>query len=432
MSSIRPLVPLLIAAGILLGGNGMQGTLIALRGAQEGFSPATIGFIGTAYFGGFLLGCIAITRIMKAVGHVRSFAALAAIASAGTLLLVLVIDPIMWSAMRFASGFCFAGLFTIMESWLNSGVANRDRARVLALLPHHRHRLGHRRAVHDPGLRRRRLHHLRDHVDHDHACRWCRCRSATAPIRRRRRRSSSTLARVWRISPLGCIGCIAVGLTNSAFRTLSPGLCRGDRHVGRRCRHVCQRRHHRRRAHPISARATLSDRWDRRMVLLVSTFCAMLCALALVFLAGSDAIANFVIVFIFGCFAMPLFSLSAAHANDRAGKGEFVRHQRGADAVLFLRCDWRPVRGILVDGERSGRRRCSASRAAVYAAFILIILYRMRARGSVPAGERGRFTRLLQDLDHLLAARPPHRRGRQVPQAAVNNGTAGLTERVCG
>ena len=127
MSSIRPLIPLLIAAGILLGGNGLQGTLIALRGAQEGFSPATIGFMGTAYFGGFLLGCIFITRIMKAVGHVRSFSALAAIASAGTLLLVLVIDPVMWSAIRFATGFCFAGLFTVMESWLNSGVQNHDR-----------------------------------------------------------------------------------------------------------------------------------------------------------------------------------------------------------------------------------------------------------------------------------------------------------------
>ena len=48
MSSIRPLIPLLIAAGILLGGNGLQGTLIALRGAEEGFSPATIGIMGTA------------------------------------------------------------------------------------------------------------------------------------------------------------------------------------------------------------------------------------------------------------------------------------------------------------------------------------------------------------------------------------------------
>ena len=68
----------------------------------------------------------------------------------------------------------------------------------------------------------------------------------------------------------------------------------------------------------------LSDRWDRRTVLLVTTAGALLAALGIVFLAGSSPLANFVLVFIFGSFAMPLFSLSAAHANDRAGKGEFV------------------------------------------------------------------------------------------------------------
>ncbi|RUZ66834.1 MFS transporter, partial [Mesorhizobium sp. M7A.F.Ca.US.003.02.2.1] len=72
MSSIRPMIPLLLAAGILLGGNGLQSTLIALRGAQEGFSASDIGLMGTFYFAGFLLGCLAITRIMKAVGHIRA------------------------------------------------------------------------------------------------------------------------------------------------------------------------------------------------------------------------------------------------------------------------------------------------------------------------------------------------------------------------
>ena len=78
-------------------------------------------------------GCLAITRILKSVGHVRAFAALAALASSGTLVLVLVIDPWTWSAMRFLTGFCFAGLFTVMESWLNSGVRNEDRAQVLGV-----------------------------------------------------------------------------------------------------------------------------------------------------------------------------------------------------------------------------------------------------------------------------------------------------------
>jgi MFS family permease len=78
-----------------------------MRGALEGFQPSTIGFMGTFYFLGFLLGCLSITRMMRAVGHVR-LATLAATASARTLLLVLVIDPVMWSAIRFATGFCFA------------------------------------------------------------------------------------------------------------------------------------------------------------------------------------------------------------------------------------------------------------------------------------------------------------------------------------
>ena len=89
MSSIRPLLPLLVAAGILLAGNGLQGTLIALRGQAEGFSPGLIGLMGTAYFAGFFAGCVVITQMLRSVGHIRCFAALAALDASGTLMLVL-------------------------------------------------------------------------------------------------------------------------------------------------------------------------------------------------------------------------------------------------------------------------------------------------------------------------------------------------------
>src|SRR5690606_2081846 len=130
------------------------------------------------------------------------------------------------------------------------------------------------------------------------------------------------LARVWRISPLGCIGCVAVGVTNSSFRTLSPvyaeqiGMSVTDVvtfvSIGIVGGAIIQ--------YPLGH---LSDLWDRRKVLLMTTIGAMLAALALVFLPGTGTLANFGLVFIFGSFAMPLFSLSAAHANDRADKGEF-------------------------------------------------------------------------------------------------------------
>ena len=393
MSSIRPLIPLLIAAGILLGGNGLQGTLIALRGAEEGFSPATIGFMGTAYFGGFLLGCAFITRIMKSVGHVRSFSALAAIASAGTLLLVLVIDPVMWSAIRFATGFCFAGLFTIMESWLNSGVQNSDRARVLALY----------RIIDIGSVTGAQF--LIPVFGADgfaiFAIMSIMITLSLVPVSLGDRSNPQApedvkldLARVWRISPLASIGCIAVGMTNSAFRTLSPvyaeqiGMSVTDVvtfiSVGIIGGAIIQ--------YPLGH---LSDLWDRRKVLLATTGGAMVAALALVFLAGTGALANFALVFVFGSFAMPLFSLSAAHANDRADKGEFVL----VNAALMLFYSFGAIGGPIVAAlfmQRFGPQSLFVFCAIVYALLILIIVYRMQAREAVPASRRGRFTALLR------------------------------------
>jgi MFS family permease len=393
MSSIRPLIPLLVAAGILLGGNGLQGTLIALRGAQEGFSPAVIGFMGTAYFGGFLLGCLAITAIMKSVGHVRSFSALAAIASAGTLVLILVIDPIIWSVIRFATGFCFAGLFTIIESWLNSGVNNEDRARVLAIY----------RIVDIGSVTGCQF--LIPVFGADgftiFAIMSIMITLSLVPVSLGDRSNPTPpvdvkldLARAWRISPLAAIGCIAVGVTNSAFRTLSPvyaeqiGMSVADVvtfvSVGIIGGAIIQ--------YPLGY---LSDRWDRRKVLLLTTGCAMTAALALAFLAGSSPLANFVIVFIFGSFAMPLFSLSAAHANDRADKSEFVL----VNAALMLFYSFGAIGGPLFAAgimERFGPSWLFIFSAFVYAVFILIIFYRMGARPGVPASSRGRFIALLR------------------------------------
>ncbi|RWA70767.1 MFS transporter [Mesorhizobium sp.] len=393
MSSIRPLIPLLIAAGILLGGNGLQGTLIALRGAREGFSASDIGLMGTFYFAGFLLGCLAVTRILKAVGHVRAFAALAAIASVGTLLLVLVINPVMWCAVRFAGGFCFAGLFTVMEAWLNSGVTNKDRARVLAI-----YRMvdigsvtGAQFLIPIFGAGGFAIFAVMSMM----------ITFSLVPVSLGDRSNPAPpedvkldLPRVWRISPLGSIGCIAVGVTNSAFRTLSPvyaeeiGMSVADVvtfvSVGIFGGALIQ--------YPLGY---LSDRRDRRTVLLATTCCAMLAALALAFVARADPFLNFVIVFIFGSFAMPLYSLSAAHANDRAGKGEFVL----INAALMLFYSFGAIGGPIAASavmQHFGPSALFVFNACVYAVLIVVILYRMQVRSGVPAGSRSRFTALLR------------------------------------
>ncbi len=393
MSSIRPLIPLLIAAGILLGGNGLQGTLIAMRGAAEGFEPSTIGLMGTFYFLGFLLGCLAISRMMRAVGYVRSFSGLAAIAAAGTLLLVLVIDPVMWSAVRFATGFCFAGLFTIMESWLNAGVANEDRARVLAV-----YRIVDIGAVTGAqflipvfGLGGFTIFAIMSMM----------ITLSLVPVSLADRSNPTPpeevkldLAKVWRISPLGCMGCIAIGVTNSAFRTLSPvyaeeiGLSVTDVatfvSVSIFGGAVIQ--------YPLGY---FSDRWDRRTTLLVSSIGALASALVIATFAGSNPLANFALAFVFGSFAMPLYSLSAAHANDRAGKGEFVL----VNAALMLFYSIGAIGGPTAASyfmQHFGPQALFFFSAGVYTILILMILYRMGVRAAVPAGRRGRFTALLR------------------------------------
>ena len=393
MNSLRPLVPILTAAGILLGGNGLQGTLIAVRGAQEGFSPAIIGFIGTAYFAGFVLGCLFIVRIMRAVGHIRVFSALAAIAAAATLVMAIAIDAGVWTAMRFVSGFCFAGLFTVMESWLNTGVANSDRARVLSV-----YRVIDLGAVTGSQF-------LIPIIGPDgfaiFAVMAIMITLSLVPVSLGDRTNPAApedikldLRRAWEISPIAAIGCVAVGVTNSAFRTLSPVYAQD---IGMSIADVATFV-----SVSIIGGALIqyplgyaSDRYDRRIVLLVTTALAMAAALALGVFAGGDRFLNFALVFVFGSFAMPLYSLSAAHANDRAAPNEYIM----LNAALMLFYSFGAVGGPFAAAavmQWFGPHALFLFSAAVYVVFIVLILWRMRARSPAPDEERARFTALLR------------------------------------
>lgn len=393
MSSIRPLIPLLLAAGILLGGNGLQGTLIALRGAYEGFSPALIGFMGTAYFIGFLLGCLTITRMMKEIGYVRSFATLAAIASAGTLILVLFIDPVVWTCVRFMSGFAFAGLFTVMEAWINSSVNNHNRARVLAV-----YRVidigsvtGAQFIIPVVGIEGFALFAIMSIM----------LTLSLVPVSLGDRSSPKLpddvkldVGRAWAISPLAAIGCIAVGVTNSAFRTLSPvyaeelGMSVTDIVTFVSCGIIGGALIQ----YPLGY---LSDRWDRRSVMLGATISAMVAALALAYLAGTDPLRNFVLVFIFGSCAMPMYSLCAAHANDRAAPGEFVMINAALMLFYSIGAVFGPF-GASALMEHFGPTALFLFSAAVYLLLAIITIYRMSTRSAVPTEKQGRFVALLR------------------------------------
>lgn len=393
MHSLRPLIPILLAAGILLGGNGLQGTLIALRGVQEGFTPASIGFMGTAYFAGFLIGCLIIVRLIRSVGHIRCFSALAAVAACATLVMIISVDEFTWIGARFVSGFCFAGLFTVVEAWLNSGVANSDRARVLAV-----YRIVDLGAVTGAQFL---IPFFGTEGFTIFAVMAIMITMSLVPVSLGDRSNPAAppdikldLKRAWTISPLAALGCVAVGMTNSAFRTLSPIYAQN---IGMSVADVATFV-----SMSIIGGALIqyplgyaSDRYDRRKVILVTTTLAMGSAAAIGFLAGDSRMLNFAIIFVFGCFAMPLYSLSAAHANDRAESNEFVM----LNAALMLFYSFGAIAGPFTAAaamEQYGPHALFHFSTAVYVAFLAIIVWRMLVRGPAEDGERGRFTALLR------------------------------------
>ncbi len=124
--------PLFLGMAFLMLGNGLQGTLISWRATYEGFSPSITGWIMTGYYVGFLAGSLYTPVLISGVGYVRVFAALASLASTAVLIQVLFINPEIWFAMRLLTGFCFAGTYVIVESWLNAASDNKSRGQMLS------------------------------------------------------------------------------------------------------------------------------------------------------------------------------------------------------------------------------------------------------------------------------------------------------------
>ncbi len=124
---------LLLGMGLLMVGNGLQGTLLGVRGEIEGFSTLQMSFVMSAYFVGFLGGSRLAPDLIRRVGHVRVFAALASFISAVMIMYPMLTDPIAWSLGRVIIGFCFSGVYVTAESWLNNAASNENRGQALSL-----------------------------------------------------------------------------------------------------------------------------------------------------------------------------------------------------------------------------------------------------------------------------------------------------------
>ncbi len=321
-AALTPIVSLLIATLILLSGNGLQGTLVAVRGNIEAFPVEILGLLMSAYYVGFIVGCIVNPFLVKRVGHIRAYAALAAIASAAALVHALVVEPITWLLLRSVVGFCFAGLSMVAESWINERATNETRGRILSVY----------RIVDLSGVTLGQL--LLTLADPAGFTLFCLISIlitlalvpvslTTSAAPRPLHSAKLNFTKLFKVSPLAAWGGLAAGLSNGSFWGLGPVFLQntglGMAAVATFMSSVivggaiAQ--------FPIGL---LSDRFDRRHVLVAVTLTGALFSLCVAASPNWGMPAILATGFLFGGAALSNYSMAVAHANDRAEAGDFV------------------------------------------------------------------------------------------------------------
>jgi MFS family permease len=132
MSTLRSIRSLLLAVAILLTGHGMQLTLLPLQAQVLGWSESAIGLTGSAYYLGFLVGCLTIGALIRRVGHIRAYSVCISVAAVALLAASAYEEYAAWLLFRAGTGWSMAGFYTTIESWLNDQAQNEQRGRVLA------------------------------------------------------------------------------------------------------------------------------------------------------------------------------------------------------------------------------------------------------------------------------------------------------------
>lgn len=314
---------LLLGMFLLMLGNGMQGTVLGLRGGIEAFESTTMGFVMAGYFAGFLGGAQVAPWLVQRVGHVRVFAALASLISAAFIIFAAVVDPIAWTLMRFVVGFCFSGVYVVAESWLNDSSTNENRGQTLSAYLMMQ-MLGIIVAqglinVADPGGYD--LFVIMS-VAVSISFAPMLLSASPAPVFATTRRMS--LRQLFKTSPLGCIGTFLLGAVFAAQFGMGAvygteiGLTKGEISVFIGAIYVgglvLQ--------YPIG---WLSDRMDRRaLITMVTILGSAGCLVALTFSGSFIALA--ITAFLMGGTSNPLYSLLIAHTND------FLEHEDMASA----------------------------------------------------------------------------------------------------
>ena len=386
MRQILLVWPLFLGSFFLLFAGGVNSLILPIRGEFEGFSTFSLGLLGTAWAAGYILGCIFTVKMVASVGHVRTFGVMCAFAAIAILSTLLLMSPLAWLPMRAVSGFCFAGAAMIVESWLNEQSEPSSRGKVFGVYTM-------------INLFGTTLGQLAVPLGDTHgylffvlgAVVYC---LALVPTALSTVSSPKPLTSIklnvpalWQNSPVAVAACFFVGVSNSAFGTLAAIYAKG---AGLTLGNIALFA-----SIPILAGGlaqipigALSDRVDRRFVLLAVTLIAISMDATFLTLAPTDPLTLLTAAAIFGTAIFTLYPIIVAHASDHATPGTFIQVSGGL--LLVYGCG--AIFGPLIAGTLMsifGSKGLFFTTCASHMSIVLFILMRLRCRAAVdPALKR--------------------------------------------
>ncbi len=325
MRLIISLSALLVSVLFVQIGSGSLGPLDALSGLVLNFSPTQIGYLGSAHFIGFFLGCVLSPYVVVRAGHARAFAVMAAISTIGIVLHPVYEQPWFWMILRIGSGFAVAGAYTVIESWLQSKLNNENRGTVFSIY----------RMVDMSGTLLSQLiiagltpaHYISYNIIAVLACLALlplALTQATMPALPKTQSFKPFF--VYTLSPLAALGVIVVGVTNASFRMVAPvyaqqsGLTNEEVAIFLALAIVGG----------LVAQmpaGMIADRFSRRLTLIGFSVLAIIICGA-ISLEVIDQIAGIPFVFwgsfLFGFATLPIYSICASHASDFAKQDEYL------------------------------------------------------------------------------------------------------------
>ncbi len=376
---------LLTAVFILIAGNGLSNTLIPLSATGASFSQLAIGLIGSFYFVGMFVGCLAAPRIIARAGHIRAFAAFVAISTVTALAHPLFVEPTAWAAIRAVTGFCFAGLYATIESWMHDKAENVVRGRVLAIY----------QIVHYAGsaVGQQAIRFITPTSFVPFSIVAAFLALSVLPLAYTRTDPPEPppvprlrLGWLFRISPVGVVGALVSGIANGTFWTLAPVFAeRSGLTPGGIASFMT--------ATIIGAALVqwpvgrIADRGDRRYIMLIAIAIAVAAQAMLIVFAKSDALVLSLLAAAFGASALVLYPLSSSHAQDLGGRENAVEVSTGLLLAYTIGAIVGPTTAAWMM-TWIGPEALFMHNAAIHVAFVIFIVWRIwqrpgRAEGKV-------------------------------------------------